>query len=121
MRQASTPTHSGPRAAGRDTGRLPLEEEQLRAEFDEFAELVYSDDQWVQAEFDALITAAWPTPPRTPGPGVTGPPTRFPHLPGPGHGRVWPAAEPPWPHRDPRRPGTGGWGRQRSPPPTPSP
>jgi hypothetical protein len=75
-----------------------------------FADVVYADQQWVDAEFDALISASFseppapppPAPPRVPPrPGIPPPPSR--HL-----GRV-PAVI--------TAPATGpGHGRQRSPP-----
>jgi hypothetical protein len=30
---------------------------------DEFLALVFADEQWLQAEFDAIIAASWPRPP----------------------------------------------------------
>jgi hypothetical protein len=70
-----------------------------------FADVVYADQQWVDAEFDALISASFseppapppPAPPRIPPhPGIPPPPSRRPPLAqaamtypaiGPGHGR----------------------------------
>jgi hypothetical protein len=79
-----------------------------------FADVVYADQQWVDAEFDALISASFseppapppPAPPRVPPrPGIPPPPSR--HL-----GRV-PAVI--------TAPATGpGHGRQRSPPARPA-
>ncbi len=86
-----------------------------------FADVVYADQQWVDAEFDALISASFseppapppPAPPRVPPrPGTPCPPSRRRPPPGqaavispatgPGHGRQrsprripWPAAGPP--------------------------
>jgi len=82
-----------------------------------FADVVYADQQWVDAEFDALISAAFseppapppPAPPRVPPrPGTPFPPSRPPApgpaamtLPaiGPDHGRQRspPARSPGWP------------------------
>ena len=72
-----------------------------------FADLVYADPQWLDAEFDALISASFseppapppPAPPRVPPqPGIPSPPSRQPpsrpgrrHLPGHRAG-PWPAA-----------------------------
>src|SRR5512142_8108 len=69
-----------------------------------FADVVYADQQWVDAEFDALISASFseppappPAPPRVPPhPGTPYPPSRRPApcpaarafpVTGPGHGR----------------------------------
>jgi hypothetical protein len=52
-----------------------------------FADVVYADQQWVDAEFDALISASFseppapppPAPPRVPPPpGIPSPPSRLP-------------------------------------------
>jgi hypothetical protein len=75
---------------------------------DEFLALVCADEQLLQLEFDAIVSAQWADPPpddsdggladepahvaRTPESGTARPPTR------------------------PRHPGVGGWARQRSPP-----
>jgi hypothetical protein len=75
-----------------------------------FADVVYADQQWVDAEFDALISASFSEPPAPPPPA----PPRVPPRPG----------IPPPPSRNPGRvpavitdPATGpGHGRQRSPP-----
>ena len=76
-----------------------------------FADVVYADQQWVDAEFDALISASFseppapppPAPPRVPPrPGTPCPPSR--RRPPPGQAAVI-------------SPATGpGHGRQRSPP-----
>jgi len=75
-----------------------------------FADIVYADQQWVDAEFDALISASFseppapapPAPPRVPpSPGIPPPPTRLP-MPVP--------ANAPSPATRPEH------GRQRSPP-----
>ena len=85
-----------------------------------FADLICTDQQWVDAEFDALISASFsepPAPPRVPPrPGTPPPPSRQPParpaaaicLPaaGPDHGRQRsPPAHPPAGHRaaTPRR------------------
>jgi hypothetical protein len=79
-----------------------------------FADVVYADQQWVDAEFDALISASYgeppapppPAPPRVPpSPGIPRPPSR---RPAPG-----PAATTPSVAAGPEH------GRQRSPPPHP--
>ena len=78
-----------------------------------FADVVYADQQWVDAEFDALISASFseppapppPAPPRVPPrPGTPCPPSRRP-APGPA-ACTFPATGP-------------GHGRQRSPPAPP--
>jgi len=70
-----------------------------------FADVVYADQQWVNAEFGALVSASFsepPAPPRVPpSPGTPPPPSRRP-APGPA------AVTSP-------EPGPG-YGRQRSPP-----
>jgi len=75
-----------------------------------FADVVCADQQWVDAEFDALISASFgeppapppPAPPRVPPhPGTPPPPSRRP-APGPA-ARTFPATGP-------------DYGRQRSPP-----
>jgi hypothetical protein len=75
-----------------------------------FADVVYADQQWVDAEFDALVSAAFggppapprPAPPRVPPhPGTPPPPSRRP-CPGPAV-TAFPATGP-------------DHGRQRSPP-----
>ena len=75
-----------------------------------FADIVYADQQWVDAEFDALISASFtrpPAPPRVPPrPGTPPPPSRQPAA-GPAAIPVGPAAGP---AAGPAR------GRQRSPP-----
>lgn len=87
-----------------DTGPPATLEEQ-------FVELVCSDEELVQAEFEAIITAAWSTPP----PGCPPPrqPARWPPSPPAGHRR---RTGPGRPASRSGRPGTGGWTRQRSPP-----
>lgn len=80
----------------------------------EFLDLVCSDEELVQAEFEAIIAAEWPTPPSPPG---ARPPLRRPA----GRPPTSPAGHPRegTPERlasRPRHPGIGGWARQRSPP-----
>jgi hypothetical protein len=76
----------------------------------QFLDLICSDADLLAAEFDAIIAAAWPTPPADgPGRGVAG------GQPGSGAGRR--AADPVRdPVHRPRHPGIGGRVRQRSPP-----
>jgi hypothetical protein len=78
-----------------------------------FADVVYADQQWVDAEFDALISASFSKPPAPPPPA----PPRVPPRPGN-----------PFPPSRPPRPGPAvlTWrsagpdhGRQRSPPARP--
>jgi hypothetical protein len=69
-----------------------------------FADVVYADQQWVDAEFDALISASFskppapppPAPPRHPAPALPAACARpgRPHLPGHRAG-LWSAALPP--------------------------
>jgi hypothetical protein len=79
---------------------------------EQFLELICSDGALLQAEFDAIIAAEWREPPAsTPGRGfVDRRPTidaaRRTVAP---HGVGLPGR--------PRRPGAGGWARQRAPPP----
>jgi len=84
---------------------------QATARLEEFAELIYADDEFVRAEFAALIAASWPTPPPVDPPPAPPQPSRRPPR--------WPSP----PVRDglavsatqPRRLGPR-WRRQRSPP-----
>jgi hypothetical protein len=77
---------------------------------EQFLELICADEDLLRAEFDAVVTAAW-----------LGPPTvradrRAAEQPGGGarrRRRVRVAGPP----NRPRRPGIGGWARQRGPPP----
>ena len=78
---------------------------------EQFLDLVCSDEDLVQAEFEAIIAAEWPTPP------PARPPLRRPAFrpptPPDGHCRQAP------PNRlasRPRHPGIRWWARQRSPP-----
>jgi hypothetical protein len=75
-----------------------------------FADVVYADQQWVDAEFNALISASFSEPPAPP---PSAPPRVPPH----------PGTPPPPSRRPPpgraalTAPATGpGYGRQRSPP-----
>jgi len=78
---------------------------------EQFLALMCSDEDLLRAEFDAIITAEWPSPPTT--------------TPRRGAAHRQPASHT---HRGggapvagavarPRHPGIGGWVRQRSPPP----
>jgi hypothetical protein len=80
-------------------------------ERDEFLAIVCADEELLQAEFAAIIGANWDEPPPSERPPSTPPPT-----PGdrPGLGRHAPV-----PH-DPST-STGGYARQRSPPPPANP
>jgi hypothetical protein len=73
-------------------------------------ELICNDPDLLAAEFDAIIAAEWPQPP----------PDRPARGAASGHPGNGAARRPAQPVRDPvappRRPGTGGWARQRSPP-----
>ena len=81
-----------------------------RSTEEQFADVVCSDEDWVRAEFEAIIAAEWPAPPSRPPAqrAASAPPT---------------APDGPWRvsrlerlASQPRRPGAGGWARQRSPP-----
>lgn len=74
---------------------------------DAFADLVYADEQWVRAEFDALMRECWPE----------NPPGRPPHPPAP---RPRAAAGPHGTARVPtgaRAPAAAPGGSERAPPP----
>lgn len=78
---------------------------------EQFLALVCSDEDLLQAEFEAIIAAEWPTPP------AAHPPLHRPARRPPGR----PAGQ--WREvtlerlaSRPRHPGIGGWARQRSPP-----
>jgi hypothetical protein len=86
-----------PQVPGRVIGMTPSTREAGAA----FADVVYADQQWVDAEFDALISACFseppapppPAPPRVPPhPGTPPPPSRRP-APGPA-ARTFPATGP---------------------------
>lgn len=86
-----------------------------RGNDEQFLDLICSDDQFVQAEFDAIIAAEWPSPPPA-GPRRDTPGGRH-------HDRGHHYTEPAGPDGPPLRPvhpGVGAWSRQRSPP-TPAP
>jgi hypothetical protein len=77
---------------------------------EEFLALVCSDEQLLRAEFDAIIAAEWPDlPPAEPGRGDAAG-----RLPGTARRRRL-VSDPRRADRL-RRPGVGGWARQRSPP-----
>jgi hypothetical protein len=75
----------------------------------QFLELLCSDEDLLQAEFDAIIAAEWPTPPVSlPRPGAGRKPER-------GRSGRWRAGA--RPHRQQTHPlGGEAWRRQRSPP-----
>jgi hypothetical protein len=75
-----------------------------------FADVIYADQQWVDAEFDALISACFSEPPAPPPPA----PPRVPPRPG----NPFPPSRPPAPGLAVTAfPATGpDHGRQRSPP-----
>jgi hypothetical protein len=77
---------------------------------DAFVELVYGDDEWVRAEFAALVATAWASPPVSPPDtrAVAGWPT--------GHLRAGGTAEQADRPCTPRREEPRLRGRQRSPP-----
>jgi hypothetical protein len=49
----------------------------------DFAELICGDEEWVRAEFDAIVAAEWGTPPPAPPPAPPGRDDRPPAWPGP--------------------------------------
>lgn len=62
----------------------------LRPDLDDvFWTIVTGDDQWVRAEFDAIINAGWDTPAPPPPPAPPRPDGQPPRTP-------WPAATPRW-------------------------
>jgi hypothetical protein len=75
---------------------------------DEFFALICADEQLLQAEFDAIIAAGWPTPPRRPKPATPRPPGRS-------NGRQQPNESPldNWPDQ---LTNLDAFNRQRSPP-----
>jgi hypothetical protein len=76
---------------------------------EQFLDLICSDEDLIQTEFDAIIAAEWPNPPaNTPGraPLAGTPPAGQPGARPPGSPARWPG----------HHPGIGGWTRQRSPP-----
>src|ERR1700750_2788438 len=78
---------------------------------EQFLDLICSDEDLLQAEFEAIIAAEWPSPPTTtprPAPAAERPPS--------GAHRAA-AALGARPVTRPRHPGIGEWARQRSPPP----
>jgi len=77
---------------------------------DEFLDLICNDLELLRVEFEAIVAAEWPSPPKLSGRGPTRarPVNREAHRPVKGaHAAV----------SQPRRPGIGGSARQRSPPP----
>lgn len=77
---------------------------------EEFLAIVCSDQDLLRAEFDAIIFAAWPSPPLDPAAGydaLVNSPDAKPNSPG---------SDLPQ-QAGPHHPGTGGRSRQRSPPP----
>jgi hypothetical protein len=78
---------------------------------EQFLDLICNDQDLLAAEFDAIIAAEWPNPPANPpGRGATG---RHPTS----RAARWLTARVRGAVSRPRHPGTGGWARQRSPPP----
>jgi hypothetical protein len=82
-----------------------------RAAHAAFADVVYADQQWVDAEFDALISASYGEPPAPPPPA----PSRVP--PRPGIPRPPSRRPAPGPAATPSLAAGPEHGRQRSPPP----
>ena len=82
----------------------------MHTSHEQFVELFCADDDLVQAEFDAIVAAEWPSPPpaEPDDSADAGRPPRQARRPRDDGG-----AEP---SKRPCHPGTGGWGRQRSPP-----
>ena len=78
---------------------------------EQFLALICSDEDLLQAEFDAIIAAEWPSPPTTTP--RRGPADRCPTGDTPGRAYAGDSG----PVARPRHPGIGGWVRQRSPPP----
>lgn len=77
---------------------------------EQFVELVCSDNELLRAEFEAIVAAEWPTPP------PPCPPLRRPALRPPAPSAHWLEGDSTHLASRPRRPGVGGWARQRSPP-----
>ncbi|WP_157693020.1 hypothetical protein [Pedococcus dokdonensis] len=77
---------------------------------EEFLDLVCADDEFVRAEFDALVAEVWSSrpPPADPSPAARGAGPEQQGGPAPSPTRLLGPR--------PRRPGAGGWRRQRSPP-----
>jgi len=76
---------------------------------EQFFDLICNDVELVAAEFDAIVAAEWPTPPPgTPGCGGGGQPTGGTTRRAIDRGGRQPSRS--------RRPGVGGWARERSPP-----
>jgi len=87
-----------------------VEDAAEQAEAEQFWALVAADEELLNAQFEAIIAAEWPSPPqRAAGQGIGQQP------PGePGHAPTH-SVRPPG---CPARPGIDGWSRQRSPPAT---
>ena len=79
-----------------------------------FADLVCQDEEWLRAEFDAIVAAEWGAPPPAPPPAPPGPDDR------PPAGPAWPAGDRPEPGSRPPAAaatvGLPGRYRQRAPP-----
>ena len=77
---------------------------------EEFLELMCADEEFIRAEFDAIIAQEWSSRPPPPDPPAASPDT--------GPHQRWRPAPPDFraAPRHPRHPGIGGWSRQRSPP-----
>lgn len=80
---------------------------------EEFLELVCSDEDLVQAEFEAIIAAEWPS---LPSPPAARPLHRPADRPPTSPAGPWRVGAPGRLASRPRHPGIGGWARQRSPP-----
>jgi hypothetical protein len=96
---------TAPLAAGAQSGSAtaPSVVEQL-------LDVMFDDPELLAAEFDAIVTAEWPTPPverRGPTTAADVPDS---------HARRWIDLALPGMASRPRHPGLGGWARQRSPP-----
>jgi len=79
-----------------------------------FADLVCRDEEWLRAEFDAIVAAEWGAPPPAPPPAPPGPDDR------PAAGPAWPTGDRPEPgsrrRTDAVAVGLPGRYRQRAPP-----
>jgi hypothetical protein len=88
--------------------------EQQDRVLDRFADLVCRDEEWLRAEFDAIVAAEWGAPPPAPPPAPPGPDDR------PAAGPAWPTGDRPEPgsrpHADAAAAGLPGRYRQRAPP-----
>ena len=86
---------------------MDVELESNTALADDFAAVICADEEWLRAEFDAIIEASWAEPPERPVRKLGGFSAPFPRHRGDPAPRLV---------RRPRCPGSGGWARQRSPP-----